>query len=46
MAVRLSKVFRGSSQTWLTKQANDDLAQFHTSRIKFKRLELSVGLSS
>ena len=46
MAVRLSKVFGGSAESWLTQQAHYDLAQVHADRIKLKRLELSVGLSS
>jgi addiction module HigA family antidote len=46
MAVRLSKVFGGSAETWLTQQAHYDLAQVHADRIKLKRLELTVGLSS
>jgi len=46
MAVRLSKVFGGSAESWLTQQAHYDLAQVHTDRIKLKRLELTVGLSS
>ena len=43
MAVRLSKVFGGSAETWLTQQAHYDLAQVHADRIKLKRLELTVG---
>jgi len=46
MAVRLSKVFGGSAETWLTQQALYDLAQVRADRIKLKRLELIVGLSS
>jgi antitoxin HigA-1 len=46
MAVRLSKVFGGSAETWLTQQAQYDLAQVHADRIKLKRLELTVSLSS
>jgi antitoxin HigA-1 len=46
MAVRLSKVFGGSAETWLTEQAQYDLAQIHADRIKLKRLESAVGLSS
>jgi len=46
MAVRLSKVFGGSAETWLTQQAHYDLAQVHADRIKLKRLELTVRLSS
>ena len=46
MAVRLSKVFGGSAESWLTQQAHYDLAQVHADGIKLKRLELTVGLSS
>src|ERR1019366_6131333 len=46
MAVRLSKVFGGSAETWLTQQAHYDLAQVRVDRIKLKRLELTVGLSA
>ena len=42
MAVRLSKVFGGSAETWLTQQAHYDLAQVHADHIKLKRLELTV----
>jgi addiction module HigA family antidote len=38
MAVRLSKVFGGSAETWLTQQAHYDLAQVRADRIKLKRL--------
>jgi addiction module HigA family antidote len=40
MAVRLSKAFGGSAESWLTQQAHYDLAQVGTDRIKVKRLEL------
>ena len=46
MAVRMSKVFGGSAESWLTQQAHYDLAQVHTDRIKLQRLELAVGLSA
>src|SRR5208337_2216834 len=46
MAVRLSKVFGGSAEVWLTQQAHYDLAQVHADRIKLKRLELTASLSS
>src|SRR5271157_66678 len=46
MAVRLSKVFGGSAESWLTQQAHYDLAQVRADRIKLKRLELTVGLSA
>jgi addiction module HigA family antidote len=41
MAVRLSKVFGGSAESWLVQQAQYDLAQIRTDRIKLKRLELA-----
>jgi addiction module HigA family antidote len=37
MAVRLSKVFRGSAESWLTQQAHYDVAQVRADRIKLKR---------
>jgi addiction module HigA family antidote len=40
MAVRLSQVFGGSAQSWLTQQAQYDLARIRTDRIRLKRLEL------
>jgi len=46
MAVRLSKVFGGSAESWLTQQAHYDLAQVRADRIKLKRLELTVDLSA
>ena len=39
MAVRLSKVFGGSAESWLVQQAQYDLAQVRPDRIKLKRLE-------
>ena len=42
MAVRLSKVFGGSEETWLLQQAQYDLAQVRRDRIKrLKKLELA-----
>ena len=41
MAVRLSQVFGGSAQSWLTPQAQYDLAQFNAGHIKLKRLEFA-----
>jgi len=41
MAVRLSKVFGGSAQSWLTQQAQYDLAQVKTDRIKLRKLALA-----
>ncbi len=38
MAVRLSKVFGGSAESWLVQQAQFDLAQVRTDRLKLKRL--------
>jgi addiction module HigA family antidote len=40
MAVRLSKVFGSTAETWLMQQAQYDLAQVRRDRIKLKRLEL------
>jgi addiction module HigA family antidote len=39
MAVRLSKAFGGSAESWLIQQAHYDLAQVNADRIKVKRLE-------
>ena len=41
MAVRLSKVFGGSAETWLMQQAQYDLAQVRRNRIKLKKLEVA-----
>ena len=46
MAVRLCKVFGGRAEIWLTQQAHYDLARVRADRIKVKRLELTVSLSS
>jgi len=40
MAVRLSKVFDGSAESWLVQQAQYDLAHVQAGRLKLKRLEL------
>jgi addiction module HigA family antidote len=40
MAVRLSKVFGGSAESWLTQQVQYELAQVHADRIRLKRLAL------
>jgi antitoxin HigA-1 len=40
MAVRLSKVFDGSAESWLVQQAQYDLANVRTGRMKLKRLVL------
>lgn len=41
MAVRLSKVFGSTPETWLMQQAQYDLAQVRCDRIKLKRLEIA-----
>src|SRR6204780_1708812 len=41
MAVRLSKVFGGSEDSWLVQQAQYDLAQIHADAMKLKRLEVA-----
>src|SRR5271165_1884689 len=41
MAVRLSKVFGGSAETWLVQQAQYDLAHVRADRIKVTRLEFA-----
>lgn len=41
MAVRLSQVFGGSAESWLTQQAHYDVAQVRADRIKLKRLQLA-----
>ena len=38
MAVRISKVFGGSAESWLTQQAYYDLAQVPADRLKLRRL--------
>ncbi len=38
MAVRLSKVFGGSAESWLIQQAQYDLANVRTGRLKLRRL--------
>ncbi len=40
MAVRLSKVFGGSAESWLLQQAQYDLAHVRADEMKLKRLEL------
>src|SRR5580658_10904747 len=40
MAVRISKAFGGSAESWLTQQAHYDIAQVRADRIKVKRLEM------
>ena len=41
MAVRLSQVFGGDAESWLTRPAHYDLAHLPTRRIKLKRLEFA-----
>jgi addiction module HigA family antidote len=41
MAVRVSKVFGGSAESWLVQQAHYDLAQVPAHRIKVRRLEFA-----
>jgi addiction module HigA family antidote len=41
MAVRLSKVFGSSAESWLIQQAQYDLSQVRADRLKLKRLELA-----
>ncbi len=38
MAIRISQVFGGSAESWMTQQAHYDLSQVPTGRIKLKRL--------
>ena len=39
MAVRLSKAFGGSAESWITQQAHYDVAQVRADRIKVRRLQ-------
>jgi antitoxin HigA-1 len=39
MAVRLSKAFGGSPESWLAQQSHFDLAQVNAEKIKVKRLQ-------
>jgi antitoxin HigA-1 len=41
MAVRLSQAFGGSAESWLTQQAQYDLAHVRADRIRLKRIELA-----
>jgi addiction module HigA family antidote len=41
MAVRLSKVFGGTAESWLVQQAQYDLAQVKADELNLKRLELT-----
>ncbi len=46
MAVRLSKVFGGSEESWLLQQAQYDLAHVRRDRLKLKRLELAWSVET
>ena len=41
MAVRISKVFGGSAQSWIVQQAQYDLAQVPAGRIKLRKLQVA-----
>ena len=41
MAVRLSKAFGASPESWLTQQAHYDLTQVAADKIKIRRLEVA-----
>lgn len=41
MAVRLSQAFGGSAVSWLTQQAQYDLANVRADRIKLRRLQMA-----
>jgi addiction module HigA family antidote len=41
MAIRLSQVFGGSAQSWITQQAQYDLAQIPAGQIRLKRLAVA-----
>jgi plasmid maintenance system antidote protein VapI len=41
MAIRLSQVFGGGAQSWITQQAQYDLAQIPVGRIQLKRLAVA-----
>jgi addiction module HigA family antidote len=41
MAIRLSQVFGGSAQSWITQQAHYDLARIPAGRIQLKRLAVA-----
>jgi antitoxin HigA-1 len=41
MAIRLSQVFGGSAESWVTQQAHYDLAQVPQGRIRLKRLAVA-----
>src|SRR5580704_9220144 len=41
IALRLSQVFGGSAESWITQQAQYDLAQIPAGRIQLKRLAVA-----
>jgi addiction module HigA family antidote len=41
MAIRVSQVFGGSAESWITQQSQYDLAQIPTSCIQLKRLAVA-----
>ena len=41
MAMRLSRVFGGSAESWLVQQAQYDLARLPAVRMKLKRLQVA-----
>src|SRR6185437_3645937 len=41
MAIRLSKVFGGSAESWLVQQAQYDLAHIQAENLKLKRLKIA-----
>jgi addiction module HigA family antidote len=41
MAIRLSQVFGGNAQSWITQQAQYELAQIPAGRIQLKRLAVA-----
>ena len=43
MAIRISQVFGGSPESWLTQQAHYDLAHVRAGRIKLKRLQPAMA---
>ena len=46
MAVRLAKVFGGTAESWLTQQADYDLAQVQAGRMKLKRRQPAYSFSA
>jgi len=46
MAVRLSKVFGGSAESWLVHQAQYDLVHVRSGRMKLKRLQMAQAGSN